>query len=69
LTDAPITDNTGVPVTDYPEIVEMGAYERFEFCGDAGHTFPVGDINRDCKVNFLDLAIVVAHWLEDAGPE
>ena len=69
FTDDPITDDTGVAATGYPEIVEMGAYERYEFCGDAGHPFPVGDVNRDCKVNFLDIAIVAAHWLEDAGPE
>ena len=69
FTDDPLTDDTGVPATGYPEIVEMGAYERYEFCGDAGHPFPVGDVNRDCKVNFLDIAMIAAHWLEDAGPE
>ena len=69
FTDDPKIDDTGVPATGYPEIVEMGAYERYEFCGDPGHPFPVGDINRDCKVDFFDIAIVAAHWLEDARPE
>jgi hypothetical protein len=26
---------------------------------------PVGDVNRDCKVDFLDLALMAEHWLED----
>lgn len=32
------------------------------------HVIP-GDINRDCKVNFLDFALMALHWLECAeGP-
>ncbi|MHC4641106.1 MAG: type VI secretion system tube protein TssD [Planctomycetota bacterium] len=43
------------------------SHKTVVFCGYAGHPCPVGDVNRDCKVNFLDIAMVGAHWLEDAG--
>ena len=33
-------------------------------CGDYGCPYPEGDINRDCIVDFLDLAILADHWLE-----
>jgi hypothetical protein len=33
-------------------------------CGDATHPYPVGDLNLDCLVNFLDFAIFSQHWLE-----
>jgi len=66
FTDDPVMADTGAGT---PPIVDMGAYERYELCGDAGHPFPAGDVNRDCKVNFLDIAIIAAHWLEDAGSE
>ncbi len=74
FTDEPYVDDTGNPATAYPEIVEMGAYERYEFCGDAGHPFPPGDITgpdgiRDCRVDFFDFAVMAAHWLEDLQPE
>lgn len=30
---------TGVPdPPDYPNVVDMGAYERYEFCGDPSQT-------------------------------
>jgi hypothetical protein len=33
-------------------------------CGGAAHPYPVGDLNLDCLVNFLDFAIFSQHWLE-----
>lgn len=36
-------------------------------CGDKDHPYPQGDINRDCRVDFKDLALLSSHWLEDAG--
>ncbi|MDH4241495.1 MAG: hypothetical protein OEW48_18200, partial [Phycisphaerae bacterium] len=38
-------------------------------CGDAGHPYPPGDANHDCRVNLLDVAIVGLHWLECTRPE
>jgi hypothetical protein len=37
-------------------------------CGDAAHPYPVGDLNRDCRVDLADLAILLSHWLESTDP-
>jgi len=37
-------------------------------CGDADHPYPVGDLNHDCQVDFLDLALLMSHWLECTLP-
>ena len=38
-------------------------------CGDAAHPYPIGDLNLDCRVNFLDVAILALHWLECTRPD
>jgi len=38
-------------------------------CGGPGHPYPAGDVNWDCRVNLLDVAIVGLHWLECTRPE
>ena len=65
--DDPNTTDTGVFILSYyPENVDMGAYEFYggPACGDAEHPYPVGDLNHDCHIDFFDIAIVAAHWLE-----
>lgn len=37
-------------------------------CGDEEHPYPIGDLNHDCIVNLLDLAMMSEHWLEDNNP-
>jgi hypothetical protein len=37
-------------------------------CGDTSHPYPIGDLSRDCRADFVDLAILAAHWLEDNNP-
>ena len=37
-------------------------------CGDINHPYPMGDLNQDCHVDFFDLALLCAHWLEDNNP-
>ena len=37
-------------------------------CGDPEHPYPVGDLNGDCRVDLLDLAILSSHWLECTQP-
>jgi hypothetical protein len=74
FTDDPVTVDTGNPAPGYPEIVEMGAYERYEFCGSGEYQPPPGDISGpagvpDCDVNFYDFAVMALHWLEYTGPE
>jgi hypothetical protein len=34
-------------------------------CGTPAHPIPLGDINRDCKVNLEDVRLLAAHWLID----
>jgi len=38
-------------------------------CGDANHPYPAGDLNKDCRVDLADLALLLAHWLECTAPE
>ncbi len=38
-------------------------------CGDSQHPYPAVDLNKDCRVDFADLALLLAHWLECTAPE
>jgi len=38
-------------------------------CGDPNHPYPIGDLDQDCRVDFLDLAFLALHWLECTAPE
>ena len=55
-------------------IVNMGAYggtpeaSNSYFNKPPCETIVAGDINGDCKVNFLDLQLMARHWCEDNGP-
>ncbi|MHC4559970.1 MAG: hypothetical protein ACYS80_21990 [Planctomycetota bacterium] len=52
-------------------IVNMGAYggtaeaSKSYFGEPVCETIVAGDLNGDCKVNFLDMEILALHWLED----
>jgi len=52
-------------------IVNMGAYggtaeaSKSYFGEPVCEAFVAGDINGDCKVNFLDFALMAFHWLEE----
>ena len=52
-------------------IINMGAYggtaeaSKTYFGIPVCETIMAGDINGDCLVNFLDFALMAAHWLED----
>jgi predicted outer membrane repeat protein len=51
-------------------IINMGAYggtaeaSKSYFGGPVCKTIVAGDINGDCKVNFLDFRLMALHWLE-----
>lgn len=47
-----------------PEVANTSAE-----CGDATHPYPPGDLNQDCRVNFADIALLGANWLEDINPQ
>jgi hypothetical protein len=33
-------------------------------CGDYQHPYPQGDINGDCRVNMMDMAVLAGNWLD-----
>ena len=49
----------------YPNVVDMGAYECNEFCGDPSQALK-GDLDLDCTIDLLDFAIMARQWLQ--GP-
>ena len=55
-------------------IINMGAYggtmeaSKSYFGEPVCETVVAGDINGDCKIDFIDFAIMAAHWLEDNSP-
>lgn len=42
---------------------EVDAVSDVAACGDPTHPYPVGDINHDCRVDFVDFAILAQDWL------
>ena len=56
-------------------IINMGAYggtveaSKSYFGKPVCETIIAGDINGDCKVDFDDLMILMAHWLQDYTPQ
>ncbi len=55
-------------------IINMGAYggtaeaSKSYFGQPVCETIVAGDINGDCKVDFLDFALMALHWLKDNRP-
>ena len=43
---------------------EIDGFSDVAGCGDYQHPYPVGDINKDCRVNMIDFAMMAEHWLE-----
>lgn len=37
-------------------------------CGDDDHPYPEGDVNQDCRVDWIDIAAICENWLEDNNP-
>jgi|GEM_PF-5152533 len=63
------SSDTGVPdPPDYPNVVDMGIYERYEFCGDPSQVLK-GDLNLDCYIDLLAFGIMCSNWLQYVGPE
>ena len=42
--------------------------KSYSLCGDPNRPYPAGDISHDCRVDFVDLAILAAHWMECTAP-
>jgi hypothetical protein len=69
--------NTPIGLEPFPNggIINMGAYggtteaSKSYFGKPVCETIIAGDINGDCKVDFDDLMILMAHWLQDYTPQ
>ena len=42
---------------------------HFPICGDENHPYPVGDLNRDCRVDFHDFVLFSSYWQECASSD
>ena len=70
--------DAGDPASDYALETEpdggrinMGAYGNTEFASKSPYEpeficteYPTADVNRDCKVDFIDMAIMASQWLQ-----
>jgi len=63
-------DETGMEWIEYVRIEgdanytpEIDSVADVASCGDYKHPFPDGDINEDCRVDFVDFAILAQDWL------
>jgi hypothetical protein len=57
-----------VKIEDDPSsfgLPEIDAVADVRCCGDYKTPFPVGDINRDCRVDYEDLEILCDYWLAE----
>jgi hypothetical protein len=43
---------------------EIDAIADVSCCGDYKHPYPVGDLNKDCRVDMADFTEMCLHWLE-----
>jgi len=43
---------------------EVDAVADVAACGDPTHPYPAGDVNKDCRVDLQDLALLAGSWLE-----
>jgi hypothetical protein len=65
--------NSSIGAEPFPNggIINMGAYggtaeaSKSYFGEPLCETIVAGDINGDCKVNFLDFRLIALHWLRD----
>jgi hypothetical protein len=65
----PLHDTSGGSTRYYAKAVSYTANSPAPVCGDAAHPHPIGDLWLDCRINFLDVAVIAAHWLECTAPE
>ncbi len=46
---------------------EIDAVADVSSCGDYRHLYVGGDFNLDCRVNFLDFAVLASNWVDEDG--
>ena len=68
--DLEVDPNTGYRWIQYVRIDgyqiggEVDAISDVVSCGDPTHPYPIGDVNKDCRVSSVDLALVAGSWLD-----
>jgi len=45
------------------EFGEVDGFSDVACCGDYQHPYPTGDIDKDCRVDMFDLALIARNWL------
>lgn len=68
-------DGSALYFTAYNRPGGYGRYDLWEatityvpVCGDREHPHPTGDLNQDCRVDWLDLAMLCSNWMQDNNP-
>jgi len=51
-----------LPGSDYAG--EIDGFSDVAGCGDYQHPYPQGDINADCRVNMMDMAVLAENWMD-----
>ncbi|MFH1614997.1 MAG: hypothetical protein ABIG61_07925 [Planctomycetota bacterium] len=65
------TDPNNPPQTIYTDNDWLDTPQTYTIvagCGDQNHPYPQGDINKDCSVDFYDVAILSQDWVECTDP-
>lgn len=62
-----------IRIEDDPEsnvTTEIDAIADVGCCGDYKHTYPVGDLSRNCRVGYEDFDLMIQYWTtEISGPD
>ncbi len=73
ISSTPIV-NPGQERKDNAGVINMGTYggtagaSKSYFGEPVCETIVAGDINGDCKINFLDFQLMALHWQEEHNP-
>jgi hypothetical protein len=73
ITDDSSTHDFKYAVVDGASNGYSGGYvlrliETTGHCGDQTHEFPAGDVDQNCRVDFLDFAALAEDWMYDGVP-
>ena len=52
---------------EVPGVYQAADVFSYTICGDAAHPYPSGDLNKDCQVDYIDLAILGNQWNQSPG--
>jgi hypothetical protein len=61
-------NSTNTTVVMNADKTVTAVFDTTRQCGDECHPYPSADLDKNCKVNFLDLGLFAAQWLECTDP-